>query len=135
MNIELGKNIDTREMETKIQEFWDNNDFWTNDTASNKKSFCIMMPPPNVTGNLHMGHALDNVLTDIICRYKRMDGFDVLWQPGTDHAAIATQLLVERDLSKRGINPNTMTLDEKLNAARTNHEPIAYLGCDTGLET
>ena len=119
MNIELGKNIDTREMETKIQEFWDNNDFWTNDTASNKKSFCIMMPPPNVTGNLHMGHALDNVLTDIICRYKRMDGFDVLWQPGTDHAAIATQLLVERDLSKRGINPNTMTLDEKLNAAWT----------------
>jgi len=117
MNIELGKNIDTRELETKIQKFWDENDFWNNDVNSNKKSFCIMMPPPNVTGNLHMGHALDNVLTDIICRYKRMNGFDVLWQPGTDHAAIATQLLVERDLSKRGINPNALTLDEKLDAA------------------
>ncbi|MBO4626134.1 MAG: valine--tRNA ligase [Alphaproteobacteria bacterium] len=117
MKIELGKNINPRELETKIQEFWDNNSFWNNDVNSSKKSFCVMMPPPNVTGNLHMGHALDNVLTDIICRYKRMAGFDVLWQPGTDHAAIATQLLVERDLSKRGINPNTMTLQEKLDAA------------------
>lgn len=117
MNIELGKNIDTRELETKIQNFWDENNFWDNDVNSNKKSFCVMMPPPNVTGNLHMGHALDNVLTDIVCRYKRMSGFDVLWQPGTDHAAIATQLLVERDLSKRGINPNALTLNEKLDAA------------------
>ena len=76
-----------------------------------------MMPPPNVTGNLHMGHALDNVLTDIVCRYKRMAGFDVLWQPGTDHAAIATQLLVERDLSKKGINPHALSLKEKLDYA------------------
>ena len=118
MNIELGKN-ETREMESRIQEFWDKNNFWDNDVKSNKKSFCTMMPPPNVTGNLHMGHALDNVLTDIICRYKRMCGFDVLWQPGTDHASIATQLLVERDLSKRGINPASLSLDEKLDAAWT----------------
>lgn len=117
MNIELGKNIDTRELETKIQNFWDENNFWDNDVNSNKKSFCVMMPPPNVTGSLHMGHALDNVLTDIVCRYKRMNGFDVLWQPGTDHAAIATQLLVERDLSKKGINPHALSLDEKLDAA------------------
>ncbi len=116
MNIELGKNA-TRELETRIQEFWDKNNFWDNDVNSNKKSFCTMMPPPNVTGNLHMGHALDNVLTDIICRYKRMCGFDVLWQPGTDHASIATQLLVERDLSKRGINPHSLSLNEKLDAA------------------
>ena len=116
MNIELGKNA-TRELETRIQEFWDKNNFWNNDVNSNKKSFCTMMPPPNVTGNLHMGHALDNVLMDIMCRYKRMSGFDVLWQPGTDHASIATQLLVERDLSKRGINPHTLSLSEKLDAA------------------
>lgn len=116
MNIELGKNT-TRDMETRIQEFWDKNNFWDNDVNSNKKSFCTMMPPPNVTGNLHMGHALDNVLMDIMCRYKRMNGFDVLWQPGTDHASIATQLLVERDLSKRGINPRDLSLDEKLDAA------------------
>jgi len=117
MDIDLGKNINTRDLETKIQEFWDTNNFWDNDVDSDKKSFCVMMPPPNVTGNLHMGHALDNVLTDIICRYKRMSGFDVLWQPGTDHAAIATQLLVERDLSKNGINPNSLSLSEKLDYA------------------
>lgn len=117
MNIELGKNINTREMETKIQEFWDSNNFWDNDVKSGKESFCVMMPPPNVTGNLHMGHALDNVLTDIICRYKRMCGYDVLWQPGTDHASIATQLLVERDLSKRGINPRSLSKEELLKTA------------------
>jgi len=116
MNIELGKNA-TRELEARIKEFWDKNNFWDNDVNSPKKSFCVMMPPPNVTGNLHMGHALDNVLTDIICRYKRMNGLDVLWQPGTDHAAIATQLLIERDLSKSGINPHSLTLDEKLDYA------------------
>lgn len=117
MDIELGKNINAREIETKIQEFWDNNNFWDNDVKSGKEPFCVMMPPPNVTGNLHMGHALDNVLTDIICRYKRMAGYDVLWQPGTDHASIATQLLVERDLSKRGINPRSKTKDELLEIA------------------
>ena len=117
MNIELGKNINTREMETKIQEFWDSNNFRDNDVKSGKEPFCVMMPPPNVTGNLHMGHALDNVLTDIICRYKRMCGYDVLWQPGTDHASIATQLLVERDLSKRGINPRSLSKEELLKTA------------------
>ena len=117
MKIELGKNIAARDIETRIQKFWDENNFWDNDVNSKQTPFCVMMPPPNVTGNLHMGHALDNVLTDIICRYKRMAGFDVLWQPGTDHAAIATQLLIERDLSKKGINPHSLTLDEKLDYA------------------
>lgn len=117
MNIELGKNINAREIETRIQAFWDSNAFWENDVKSSKTPFCIMMPPPNVTGNLHMGHALDNVLTDIVCRYKRMAGYDVLWQPGTDHASIAMQLMVERDLSKRGINPRALTKPELLDAA------------------
>ncbi|MBR1380555.1 MAG: valine--tRNA ligase [Alphaproteobacteria bacterium] len=117
MNIELGKNINPREIEERIQKFWDNSNFWDNDAKSDRPAFCVMMPPPNVTGSLHMGHALDNILTDIICRYKRMNGFDVLWQPGTDHASIATQLLVERDLSKRGINPRTKTKEELLEIA------------------
>lgn len=117
MNIELGKNINAREIETRIQKFWDENHFWDNDVKSGADPFCVMMPPPNVTGNLHMGHALDNVLTDIMCRYKRMCGYDVLWQPGTDHASIATQLLVERDLSKRGINPRSKTKEELLEIA------------------
>jgi valyl-tRNA synthetase len=117
MNIELGKNISPREIETPVQEFWDKNHFWENDVNSPKPPFCVMMPPPNITGNLHMGHALDNVLTDIVCRYKRMDGFDVLWQPGTDHASIATQLLVERDLSKNGINPKSLSTEQLLERA------------------
>jgi len=117
MNIELGKNISTREIETRIQKFWDENDFWENDVASKKTPFTIMMPPPNVTGSLHMGHVLDNVPTDFIARYKRMCGFDVLWQPGTDHASIATQLLVERDLSKNGINPRSLSKEELLERA------------------
>ena len=77
MKIDLGKNIAPRDIETRIQKFWDENDFWANDVNSKQTPFCVMMPPPNVTGNLHMGHALDNVMTDIICRYKRMCGFDV----------------------------------------------------------
>jgi len=117
MNIELDKNINPREIESRIQKFWDANTFWENDVASDKPPFCVMMPPPNVTGNLHMGHALENIQTDIISRYKRMNGFDVLWQPSTDHASIATQLLVERDLSKRGINPRTLSKEELLEHA------------------
>ena len=119
MNIELGKNISPREIETRIQKFWDKNKFWENDVASNKPAFCTMMPPPNLTGNLHMGHAMDNIVTDYIARYKRMAGFDVLWQPGTDHASIAMQLLVERDLSKQGINPRALTKEELLSHAWT----------------
>ena len=117
MNIDLGKNINPRDIESRIQKFWDSNSFWENDVSSDKKPFCVMMPPPNITGNLHMGHALNNTLTDIVCRYKRMNGFDVLWQPGTDHASIATQLLVERDLSKNGINPRSLSKEELLEKA------------------
>ncbi|MCL1902508.1 MAG: valine--tRNA ligase [Alphaproteobacteria bacterium] len=119
MNIELGSNIAPRDIEKRIQNFWDSNSFWENDVNSAKKKFCTMMPPPNVTGNLHAGHALDNIPTDFISRYKRMTGHDVLWQPGTDHASIATQLLVERDLSKRGINPRDLTKEELLKHAWT----------------
>ena len=66
------------------------------------KPFTIMIPPPNVTGSLHMGHAFNNTLQDILVRWKRMQGFDVLWQPGTDHAGIATQMVVERQLNRDG---------------------------------
>src|SRR5438067_9089414 len=66
--------------------------------------FTIVIPPPNVTGSLHMGHALNNTLQDVLCRFERMRGKDVLWQPGTDHAGIATQLVVSRQLAERQIN-------------------------------
>ena len=67
----------------------------------NAEPYCVVIPPPNVTGNLHMGHALNNTLQDVLCRYQRMNGRDVLWQPGTDHAGIATQMVVERQLAER----------------------------------
>src|SRR3546814_15558330 len=70
-----------------------------------KQPCTVMIPPPNVTGSLHMGHALNNTIQDILCRYQRMQGRDVLWQPGTDHAGIATQRVVERELAKEGVEP------------------------------
>ena len=66
--------------------------------------YCIMMPPPNVTGSLHMGHALNNTLQDVLTRYHRMQGQDTLWQPGMDHAGIATQMVVERMLGEQGVS-------------------------------
>ena len=114
---QLENTYNFKETELRLQKFWDENHFWENDVNSEKKPFCVMMPPPNITGSLHMGHALDNVLIDIIARYKRMCGYDVLWQPGTDHASIATQLLVERELSKNGINPKALSKKELLQYA------------------
>src|SRR5580698_5059401 len=79
-------------------------------------SYCIVIPPPNVTGSLHMGHALNNTLQDILCRFERMRGKDVLWQAGTDHAGIATQLVVERQLAERQLNRLQMGREKFLEA-------------------
>ena len=73
-------------------------------SKSGQKAFTIVMPPPNITGQLHMGHALDNTLQDILIRWKRMQGYEALWQPGTDHAAIATEVKVTEHLRDRGID-------------------------------
>ena len=77
-------------------------------SAGAGKSYSIVIPPPNVTGSLHMGHALNNTLQDILCRYQRMDGFRVLWVPGTDHAGIATQNVVERQLGRARHKPGAV---------------------------
>ena len=98
----LAKGYDPKEVEEKWYTFWEVNGLFRAETKTDKKPFCIVIPPPNVTGSLHMGHALNNTLQDILCRYKRMKGCNVLWQPGTDHAGIATQNVVEKDLSSRG---------------------------------
>ena len=81
------------------------------------KPFCIVIPPPNVTGKLHLGHAWDTTLQDIIIRYKRMDGYDALWVPGMDHAGIATQAKVDKKLKSEGIDPRSMDRDEWLKIA------------------
>ncbi|MBI2155768.1 MAG: valine--tRNA ligase [Candidatus Rokubacteria bacterium] len=89
-------------VEARWYPVWEARGYFRGDASSTKKPFSIVIPPPNVTGSLHMGHALDNTLQDIVVRMKRMDGFNTLWQPGTDHAGIATQVVVERQLAAEG---------------------------------
>ena len=93
----LNKSYDPKEAEARLYNYWENEGYFKCGLTNNQP-FSIVIPPPNVTGSLHMGHALNNTLQDIIVRYKRMLGEDVLWQTGTDHAGIATQMVVERKL-------------------------------------
>ena len=95
----LAKTYNPKEVEQRWYKYWEENDLFKANVKSDKSPFSIVIPPPNVTGSLHMGHALNNTLQDILCRYKRMKGYNVLWQPGTDHAGIATQNVVEKDLA------------------------------------
>ena len=85
-NHELPKTYSPSEFEDRLYKFWCDNNYFTPDPSDNRPSFSVVIPPPNVTGQLHMGHALDETLQDIIVRYKRMQGFNTLWVPGTDHA-------------------------------------------------
>lgn len=95
---ELAKAYEAKSVDSKWYEFWEKHNFFTADPNSPKKAYCIVMPPPNVTGAIHMGHALVNTLQDVLIRWKRMTGYEALWVPGTDHAGIATQTVVERHL-------------------------------------
>src|SRR5882724_115277 len=100
----LEKTFNSAEVEAKHYARWEQGGYFASDPSSPAQPFTIMMPPPNVTGRLHMGHALTFTLQDILVRYQRMKGRDVLWQPGTDHAGIATQMVVERQLVQNGKN-------------------------------
>lgn len=100
----LEKTFNPQDAEPKIAKKWEELGLFAAQPQSNKPPFCIVIPPPNVTGVLHMGHALNYSMQDLLCRYKRLKGFDVLWQPGLDHAGIATQIVVERVLAKDGIS-------------------------------
>ncbi len=97
-----GNNYNHTEVEDKIYSYWEKNRLFQ--PKKNKKKFSIVIPPPNVTGNLHMGHALNNSIQDLLTRFHRMNNYETLWQPGTDHAGIATQALVEKKLEKEGRN-------------------------------
>ncbi len=100
--MELPARYDPRQVEDRIRREWEASPYWIADPQSPKPPFSIVIPPPNVTGRLHMGHALNNTLQDIVVRYKRMDGYETCWFPGTDHAGIATQNVVEKELAKEG---------------------------------
>ncbi len=92
------------EVEQRIYSWWESHGYFKAEDASTKPPFCIILPPPNVTGTLHMGHAFDHTIQDVLIRWKRMSGFNTLWLPGTDHAGIATQMVVERELKKEGLS-------------------------------
>src|SRR5688572_29242977 len=100
----LDRPFDPKATEEKLYKDWEKSGRFAGRPDSNAQPFCVMMPPPNVTGSLHIGHALNMTLQDVLTRYKRMRGFDALWQPGTDHAGIATQMVVERLLGEEGTN-------------------------------
>ncbi len=112
---EIPKAFIASDVEKKWYTFWEENQLFKADPSSKKPPYCIMIPPPNVTGVLHMGHALVNTLQDILIRYKRMSGFDALWMPGTDHAGISTQTVVERQIMQTtGKRRNDFSRDDFL---------------------
>ena len=103
---EIPKAYESRAVETKWYSFWEENECFTakpERVSDDRPAYSIVIPPPNVTGVLHMGHVLNNTIQDILARKARMDGREVLWLPGTDHAGIATQNVVERTLRKQGV--------------------------------
>jgi len=109
MEIEsMAKGYEPKDVERKWYKYWEDNGLFRADSLSEREPFCIVIPPPNVTGTLHMGHALNNTLQDILCRFKKMKGYNVLWQPGTDHAGIATQNVLEKDLAAKGTDRHTV---------------------------
>ena len=108
MRKELAKTYDPQGIEDRIYKNWEDKKYFHAEVDYSKKPFTIVIPPPNITGQLHMGHALDNTMQDILIRFKRMQGYNALWQPGTDHAAIATEVKVIDALKEQGIDKNAL---------------------------
>ena len=117
MKKELAKTYDPKGLEDRLYQKWLDKGYFHAEVNPDKKPFTIVMPPPNVTGQLHMGHALDNTMQDILIRFKRMQGYEALWQPGTDHAAIATEVKVTNMLKDQGIDKHEIGREEFLKHA------------------
>ncbi|MGQ0503971.1 MAG: class I tRNA ligase family protein, partial [Myxococcaceae bacterium] len=109
---ELSKAYDPTEVESRWYPFWMERGYFTAEAASDKPAYSIVLPPPNVTGSLHLGHAVMVALQDILIRWKRMSGYNCLWLPGTDHAGIATQMVVERKLMEQQIHRRELGREE-----------------------
>lgn len=104
MSQELSDRYDPKDVEQRIYKWWEENQYFSAEDSSSKPPFSVILPPPNVTGSLHLGHALDHTIQDVVVRWKRMCGYNALWLPGTDHAGIATQSVVEKKLAKEGVS-------------------------------
>lgn len=107
-NINIAKTYDPKEFEERIYKMWEEGEYFTPEVDKDKKPYTIVMPPPNITGKLHLGHALDNSMQDFLIRVKRMQGYSTLWLPGQDHASIATEVKVENELLKTGLKKKEM---------------------------
>ena len=117
MSKELAKTYDPKGIEDRIYQKWLDKKYFHAEVDKTKKPFTIVIPPPNITGQLHMGHTLDNTMQDILIRYKRMQGYNALWQPGTDHASIATEVKIIETLKKEGIDKNDLGREKFLERA------------------
>ena len=118
MEKKLNDKFNPKDFETKLYEKWEENGYFKPSMDKTKKSYCIMMPPPNVTGKLHMGHALDDTIQDILIRFKRMQGYNTLWLPGSDHAAIATEVkVVQKMKDEEGLTKKDITREDFLKRA------------------
>lgn len=117
MSKELAKTYDPKGLEERLYQKWLDKGYFHAEVNRDKKPFTIIMPPPNVTGQLHMGHALDNTIQDTLIRFKRMQGYEALWQPGTDHAAIATEVKVTNMLKEQGLDKHEMGREKFLEHA------------------
>lgn len=117
MSKELETKYNPSEIEDRLYQKWINKKYFHANANSDKKPFTIVMPPPNITGQLHMGHALDNTMQDILIRYKKMQGFETLWQPGTDHASIATEVKIIQQLKTEGIEKEELGREKFLERA------------------
>ena len=115
--MKMEKTYDPSQIEDRIYKNWLDKKYFHAEVDRSKKPFTIVMPPPNITGQLHMGHALDNTLQDILIRYKRMQGYEALWQPGTDHASIATEVKIIGELKKEGLSKEDLGRDKFLERA------------------
>ena len=117
MDKELAKTYDPKDIEDRLYQKWMDNKYFSAEVDKSKEPFTIVIPPPNITGQLHMGHALDNTMQDIIIRFKRMQGYNALWQPGTDHASIATEVKIIEQLKEEGTTKEDLGRDKFLERA------------------
>ena len=132
MSKELEKNYNPSEIEERLYQKWLDKKYFHAEVNRDKKPFTIVMPPPNITGKLHMGHALDNTMQDILIRFKRMQGYEALWVPGTDHASISTEVKVTNALKDEGIDKHELgregflkrTWEWKKEYGGTNYKPV-----------
>ena len=114
MSKELAKAYEPQEVEGRIYDFWMQGGYFHAEVDPEKKPYTIVIPPPNITGQLHMGHALDETLQDILIRFRRMQGYSTLWLPGTDHASIATEAKIVEAMRKEGITKEQIGREEFL---------------------